>query len=609
MVKTLPPYDPPNLRPDTQGEEPQEESRSGLIRFNIRVMTRKGEVLIDFGEFKDLLAYNDSLSIESPAGSFTLKMRATLCNEELLKKIHPGSVIEVYCARNDDPLKEVEAFTPQVENPPVFEATGEAAGIADQYKPVNGAPQPPPAPEEPDYLDKAPYLLLRGITTSYGRSSAVMEGGGGETTLTLSGESYGKIYRDAQVLVDSQAPVSLGTSLEATLVRLFAQDTLTVVPLYYGILRHWVEEFWGKVTGWEARTRPIPVQPEIFARIQPESSAWNALQSLSVQGLFHMFTDHTGAICWEKIPYSGKCQALIDQHMTWSEGYEFRNWENLQLLKIPSWQIQAWGDRLSCDRMANFVRCQASTFGGAGAQGSNLLAGQCYNMGSIRQYGGPRKMEIQIPANLIPGRLGDLTLPPEAGQAAEGEQRLNTFMDLVALETIRWYDRPVQRVMLSVRGDAAWRINTRVAVVEDWHCPEAEPGEYYVISRGHSINLQQGSWSTQIEAVRDRRTRYLGAGMAVEREEVKPQEIDSASFPATGDDWNDGQFADGELTVEPLTLANNPTPVPIEADEFYFFDRLGAEVKKIEDLDEFVKQWVNPECLVEEGAEPAEEAQ
>ncbi|NER82725.1 MAG: hypothetical protein F6K42_31090, partial [Leptolyngbya sp. SIO1D8] len=92
MVRTVPYYDPPLKF--SAGE-------SSLIHFDLRVMTRDGEVLIDFGEFEYLLNYNDSLNVESPAGSFTLKMRHTLCNEELLKKIHPGMVVEIYCARND----------------------------------------------------------------------------------------------------------------------------------------------------------------------------------------------------------------------------------------------------------------------------------------------------------------------------------------------------------------------------------------------------------------------------------------------------------------------------------------------------------------------------
>lgn len=559
MVKTVPYYDPP--REFSEGE-------SSLIHFDLRVMTRDGEVLIDFGEFEYLLTYNDSLNVESPAGSFTLKMRHTLRNEEILKRIHPGLVVEIYAARNDDPLKNVGPFIPQTpeENPEVFQVTGDSL-LSEPFRSVEGEPAPPPEPGEPDYLDLAPYLLLRGVTTAYGRSSSVVSGSGAETSLTLSGESYGKVYRDASILIDRSAPTALGKELQT---RLDTQQVHTVVPLYYGILRHWVEEFWGEPTGWQARTRPIPVPPDVMARVN-EGAVWSTLQYLSVQGIFHLFVDHTGALVWEKLPWSGKCQTLIDQVMTWSD-HQFRNWEDLPLVDIPSSWIISWADRLSCDRMANYVRCQMTQYGGSGGSQANMDAGQVYNMGSIRQYGGPKKMEILLPSGTAP------TFPFQDGDRQEGEKRLRTVMDLISLEAIRWYDRPVQRVILQVRGDSGWRIHTRGRLAEDWHYPEAEQTEYYILSRAHSINLQQGSWTTQLEMLRDRRTRYLGIG----NKPVQPEEM--------------GTALDGIV-------------VPIEPDEYWFFDREQPElgIVKLDDYETFVRPYRDPECLLPEESEASAE--
>lgn len=537
-------------------------SVDGLIRFNMRIMTRDGEVVIDFGDFKDLLSYSDSLSVESPAGSWNLKMRASLANEQLLRQIHPGLVAEVYCARNDDPLKAVEAFSPQGDNPAVFtlsENTG--TELHPDYAPIDGVPQPPPAADWEDYLDKAPYLLMRGVTTAYGRSSSVMSGAGAETTLTLSGETYGKVYRDAQVLSDINSPTSLGKSLE---VRYQSQDVNTVVPLYYGILRHWVEQFWGEETQWEARTRPIPVPPDLFCRIGSEGSVWSALQYLSLQGIFHQFVDHTGAIVWEKLPYSGRCQTIIDQeYLKWSDT-PLRNWEDLPLTTLPSWQIIAWADRLSCDRLANYVRCQLQGQMGTGAGDTNMDAGQVYNMGSIRQYGGPKKLEVAIPARL--------SATTSADADAERETRISTVMDLVALEVIRWYDRPVQRVALTVRGDAGWRINCRTMIAETWHNPEAEPGQYLILSRAHSINITSGQWTTQLDAVRDRRNRYLGAGLT-----VPPGQVGVAEPISTADGgWTDAQVNRASGTVSSESEVKEFV-CPIEADEYWAFQRNSAE--------------------------------
>ncbi|MDV3351741.1 hypothetical protein QGP82_23765 [Leptothoe sp. LEGE 181152] len=555
MVKTVPRYNPPT--------ELNREQRSASIRFDIRVMTRTGEVLIDFGEFGDLISYNDALSVESPAGSFNLKMRATLANEALLKKLHPGMLIEVYCARNADPLTNVEAFVPSLGTPRVFQIQEDGSGLADEFKPVEGAVQPPPEPEEADYLDNAPYLLMRGVTTAYGRSTTVASGSGAETLLTLSGESYGKVYRDAQILVDEKAPTALGKALE---VRNSTQAPWTVVPLYYGILRHWIEDFWEEPTGWEARTRPIPVPPDIMARIS-EGSAWSALKYLSVQGLFHMFVDHTGAICWEKLPYSAKCDALIDEPLKALGSGELRNWEDLPLIEVPSWMITTWADRISADRLANYIRVKLNEYGGAAVGGSTLHAGQVHNMGSIRQYGGPRKMEILYPAS-----RGTIPLEQVTG-LTDRDVRMRSFMDRCALEVVRWYDRPVQRCILGLRGDAVWRINTKISLKEDWASRDARPGEYYIISRAHNINLKSGQWTTQLECLRDRRTRYLGIGL----KPVEPDEM--------------GTAADG-------------LELPTESDEYWWFDvnaQGGSNIVKIEDWQALVGP-LRPVCEVMETA-------
>ncbi|MCD8487895.1 MAG: M23 family metallopeptidase [Desertifilum sp.] len=105
MVRTITPYSPISEFSDISPGETPHPGGKGLINFDCRILSRSGEVLIDFGEFKDLISYRDTLSAEGASGSFTLKMRALLTNEELLSKIHPGCVIEVYCARNDDPIK------------------------------------------------------------------------------------------------------------------------------------------------------------------------------------------------------------------------------------------------------------------------------------------------------------------------------------------------------------------------------------------------------------------------------------------------------------------------------------------------------------------------
>lgn len=104
MVLTLKAYKPLSRVSDITPGGINHPAGKGEIRFACRVLTRYGQVVIDFDDFSDLISYNDSLGIEGGSGSFTIRMKANLCNEELLKRIHPGYVIEAYAARNENPL-------------------------------------------------------------------------------------------------------------------------------------------------------------------------------------------------------------------------------------------------------------------------------------------------------------------------------------------------------------------------------------------------------------------------------------------------------------------------------------------------------------------------
>lgn len=344
-------------------------------------------------------------------------------------------------------------------------------------------------PVEDYYLDKCPHLLMVGIVTDYGRS---IDSWG--LTLTISGESFGKIYKDAYVLADLQSPELASVSLE---VRNSTLLPLGVSFIYYRILKEWVEAFWGNKTGWEARTRPIPFPPNYITRINSEGSAWSALQWLAIPGFFHIFVDHTGAIVWEKLPWSASDQSLISG----------RNWEDLQLLDMPSWKIISWGDRLSGQGIQNFIRCVPTNQGQSGGQDPVALPGLIYNIGSIRQYGGPVKRELTFPTGTAADQY--YTSDPRREQQAT----INSFTSLTALECIRWYDRPTQRLSTTARGESAWRIHTRISIRENWANPDVEPGEYYVVARSHQIQIDQGAWRTQLDLVRDRRNRYLGIGI------------------------------------------------------------------------------------------------
>ncbi|MBW4516017.1 MAG: M23 family metallopeptidase [Timaviella obliquedivisa GSE-PSE-MK23-08B] len=569
MVLTLPTYNPTMVVSDIAPGGFDHPAGKGLIQFNIRILTSRNEVVIDFGEFEDLISWRNTISVEGASGSFTFRMRVSLCNEELLKKIHPGLVVEAYCARNDDSLRGV------IRDPSVIRSTiadavpgrvirtpedGETS--VQVYDPTTEPIFPTnPDPVEDAYLDKAPYLLLRGIITDYGRSS-----GDGASFLFVTGESYGKLYKDAFVLTDLHAPSPFTQALE---VRKETQIEDGAAIIYYRLLRDWVEHFWEEETGWEARTRPIPYPPNYVARINNEGSVWSNLQFLSVEGFFHMFVDHTGAIVWEKLPYSGKDRALIPG----------REWEDLPMLAIPSWKILNWSDRLSEQGVTNYLRCCATQQASSGGQEQAAEAGFIYNMGSIRQYGGPNKREFYFPIG-IQDIDNWYTSPPRRAQQAQN----NTFLDYCAIEAIYWYDRPIQRVGVTVRGEAAWRIHTRVNLKEDWHCPDAVPGEYYVVSVTHQLDIETGAWSSDLELLRDRRQRYLGIGVGATQQIGNLLPPLSAGVQVNSLDWRIGDTVtnNGFNFVFPddpdIEVDNQAELYP---DEYWFYDRTSNKIINI----------------------------
>lgn len=565
MVLTLPTYDPPMVVSDVVPGGMQHPAGKGLLQFALRILTRKDEVVVDFGEFKDLISWRDSLSVESASGTFSFRMRAILCNEELLRRVHPGLVIEAYAARNDNAIQGV------VRDPHTLygDYVDSTPAEVDPSNPDPPDPDPTKIPIAEDaYLDKAPYLLLRGIITDYGRTAD-----GNETLLYVSGESYGKIYKDAYVLTDLRAPEAQGVnykSLEMRQATAAGVGTLTV--LYYRLLRDWVEHFWGEETGWIARTRPIPGIRNFKARINTEGSVWSALQYLACEGIFHQFVDHTGAIVWEKLPYSSQESSLIPG----------RDWEDLPMIDCPSWKILTWNDRLSEQGVCNYLRMIPIQSAISGGVEQAAEAAFIYNVGSIKQYGGPNKKEIQVPVAII-DKDNWYTAPDR--RIEQGEN--NWILDQMAIEAIRWYDRPVQRVGVTVRGEAAWRIHTRVSLVESWHCPDAKPAEYYVISRTHQIDIQRGSWITSMEMLRDRRQRYLGIGQGEDFEFPVAAPVDAASFPPNaslglGDrvqfsSQYDFEFPDlsGDFGVRTLNELH------LEADDYWMFNRFSGQVEHI----------------------------
>ena len=426
------------------------------------------------------------------------------------------------------------------------------------------------------YLDNCPYLLFHGVIADYGRNVQ------NDSALTISGSIYGEIYKRAFILLDQNSPTVASKGLE---IRSQALTPYAVSYIYYAILKNWVESFWGDATGWEARTRVIPIPPNYMTRIS-EGSAWSALEFLSIQGFFHIFIDHTGAICWEKLPWSSRSNALING----------RNWEDVPIVDCPSWKIQRWSDRLSAQGLANFVRVIPTYQANAGGQSGGGMPGICYNLGSIRQYGGPIKKELQVPFGV--GSDQWYTSAPRR----EAEADFNTFASFAVLEAIRWGDRPVQRCEITAMGEAGWRIGTRIWIQESWYDPDIKPGEYYCVSRSHRIDIDQGSWSTSLSLVRDRRTRYLGIGVGevpiVEEATVTTEQqerltgIDPAALVAVGITEFDVESIEGEDTqpkaFSPDTLASTDTDgnyqgpqpfewdsrllVPLVPDEYYWLD-------------------------------------
>jgi hypothetical protein len=89
MVLTLKPYNPISI-PSTED--------STAIDLQVRVLTRYGAVLIDFNKL-EILSYSDNLSVDGGSGNFTLRLKATAGNIELLKNLHPGLCVEIYCSR------------------------------------------------------------------------------------------------------------------------------------------------------------------------------------------------------------------------------------------------------------------------------------------------------------------------------------------------------------------------------------------------------------------------------------------------------------------------------------------------------------------------------
>lgn len=515
------------------------ETTDSIIRLNFRILTRQGDVVIDFGEFKDLLSYNDNLSLRG--GNFVITMAALASNERLLRSVHPGMVIEFYACRNDDPLKGVsrESVTPP-EGEKLYEHdTREIEGLAKKPKageeseiedkgwsaptPVspakkeegqseensgeqpsnpssgNGAVNENPSsgqsgaePQEQDYLDRAPYLLLRGIIEQHGVNSA-LDG----TTLTISGSDYGGLYRKSPLLVDIDG-TNFGAYLQSR-IEIGLPDKLD--KLYYRILRDFVETFWGpdfKDTGWIARTRLIRNYKVIFARIPGDGgSAMQALESLAPQGLFDLFCDHTGAICWEKKPYSSnESPRRIEQFVD----FPVDNWEDRTLLEIPTWKIERFMERIGTRDLANYSKVKFGMIAGASGTGS-VPSGLVINKSSIAQYG-LQQSAIQFPFQM------QTSMPKE--ERKKLNKSIFNFSSLIALETITWRDRPVAAAMVQCRGEAYYRLYNRVRI---------KGSEYLIIKRSHTIDIQSGSWRCQMDIEGDRRKRYLGIGNQPEESE------------------------------------------------------------------------------------------
>jgi len=151
----------------------------------------------------------------------------------------------------------------------------------------------------------------------------------------------------------------------------------------------------------------------------------------------------------------------------------------------------------------------------------------------------------------------------------------------------------------------------RVRLTENWHCPDAKPAEYYVVSRSHSINIANGSWDTNLELVRDRRTRYLGIGVGDVPIVLDPKSPVPEGTPTLAKKTTTALDSvvgkDAGISTERFTRSSNlktGTPisalkgykppgkageltvveipqylrVPLVPDEYFWFDRLTAKI-------------------------------
>jgi murein DD-endopeptidase MepM/ murein hydrolase activator NlpD len=371
---------------------------------------------------------------------------------------------------------------PVVANAPT--ATATAAPTA------TGVPIGEPVPPQKDYyLDDCSYLLMRGCITSYGR-----QGNTSGPTLTISGEDFGLVYREATVIAATHAPELAAASIEER-AGLLWQEGISLS--WYRLLSRYVERLnTGGSTGIEARTRVIPVPVKIITKILAEGSVWENLKRLSLAGLYHCKIDHTGAIDWAKKPFSGRDQALVPG----------LSWENLPMYNVEPWQVISIDDRYTDRGVANYLRVTPTVGITGGADDNVGLGCTIWNEGSRIQYGTTRQT-YQYPMGL-PNSDQWYTSPDLRAHQSSG----NTLSLLSACEMIRWFDRPQQAIALTLRGDAFIRIGTRLKIAETWNNSGAKPAEYYVLSRSHSIDMESGSWTTSVDVVRDRRSRYLNIG-------------------------------------------------------------------------------------------------
>ncbi|MBT9159779.1 MAG: hypothetical protein DDT26_01044 [Dehalococcoidia bacterium] len=452
----------------------------GMIYYDLRFTTRQGNVVIDWGEFRDLLSYSDDLSLNGAAGSFTIRAKANRANTTLLTLLHPGLIIDVCACQNDNPLRQGEASDP---------------------------------------LDRYYHLINRVVIVGLG----IQSGSSGEEII-ISGDSYGKVYRDAYVLLEQAVAASgINTGAMAALslitqrsyfstVEGVSESSLTdyrsvmpdmpqtgkVLSFMDTLLQYFVEEFWGNSTGWIARRRDNPKYPPFYVQMPNEGSVWNHLNYLVSNDFFHMFVDHTGAINWEKLPYSSRDR----------EAYSVagRFWEDLSgPFDLPSHLISGWNSRLNASEVRNVARAIPS-LGLDQSVGGYFLLSFGYNLGSIKQYGGARRIDFRFPIGLSAQEESNDPLREAY------HQDWRSILDLAVKEGLPWYDRPIKRVSCSVPGQSGWRTHTRVAVRENWANPNAEIGEYYVVSRSHQIDFQRGHWATSLSLLSDRRQRnYLPA--------------------------------------------------------------------------------------------------